>query len=425
MTTKPKARKYRIRMRSTTEPENGTNGEAPAPPDVPVPAETDTETPRRPFRYIYHVVALAFIVAFAAFISARYLDFPKSSYSSFIDIRIIPTGAELSYARSAIGGSRDAQSTALVQTFAETLTSDRVIGSARDQVNSISGDTAAETTPPARDSATDRFKGYLSRIVDKLNYGREIDGPTDELKRLRRSIEVDNIRGSFVVRVSVKMTDPQRAALFASALVDAYTDISNAENSEAQDRIRASYRARLEDMDAELSTIIEEELELREQLGAVDLEARILTLNRSIDDLSEMIIPLRIQLERISGVDPDDSGLKSLQQQVASLEATMDDMVEERKLLTKLEFELRTNWKRQDSIAAAITEVRNALYSPVLDRENGVVNISILRTPKVSDVPDPPSPLQIAAIAWFGTLILALCAAVIFVLFENVTRPYD
>lgn len=387
---------------------------------------SDSSNPGRGFlQNVYLMLFLATVVAVAAYVSARHFDFPKSSYTSFTDIRIIPTGAELSYARSALGGSRDAQSTALVQTFAETLTSDRVVQAALERVATITEDDKEETSPPPETSGTDRFKGYLSRAANQLNYGEVTTQPADELSRIRRSITVDNIKGSFVVRVSVKMKKPQRAAAFASALVDAYTDILNDENTGAQNRIRASYRARLVEMDAELSSIIADELELREKLGAVDLEARLLTLNRSIDDISAVIIPLQVQLESHRNVDPNDSGLKSLQQKVASLEATMADMIAERKLITKMEFELRANWKRQESIAEAITEVRNALYSPALDREHGIVNINVLRTPKVPVVPDPPTPLQVAVISWFGFLVLAFCVAVAVTLFENVTRPYD
>lgn len=422
MTMTAKVKRYRTRA---AEPSKGGSEEQASLDEEDVQDAEQMTQPESPWKWAYVVVILAFAVAFSAYMSSRYLGIPKPSYTSFIDIRIIPTGAELSYARSAIGGNRDAQSSALVQTFAETLTSDRVITAALEQVRAVAGDDAASPVAQKDMGAAERFKGYISRLVDRLNYGRDITGTADELQRLRRAIVVDNIKGSFVVRVSVRMKDPERAAYFASALVEAYTVILNEENSEAQDRIRASYRTRLEAMDAELSTIIEEELELRETLGAVDLEARVQSLNRSIDDISTMIIPLRIQLERISNVDPDDVGLRSLQQQVAALETRMEGMIAERRLLTSLEFELRANWKRQDSIAAAITEVRNSLYSPALDREHGIVNINVLRMPKVSDVPDPPTPLQLAAIAWFGTLVLAFCLAVAFALFRNVTRPYD
>ena len=420
---KAKVKKYRIR--GATPPKGGADV-ADSPTDETAQdgiATTAGEMPH--LKWSYLVVAMAFSVAFMAYISSRYLDIPKPSYTSFIDIRIIPTGAELSYARSAIGGSRDAQSSALVQTFAETLKSDRVITSALDQARGVIGDAADGDATLKEVGAVARFREYLSRIVDRMNYGRDIPGSSDELLRIRRSIVVENIKGSFVVRISVRMKVPERAAYFASALVEGYIAILNEENIEAQDRIRTSYRARLETMDTELSQIIEEELKLREKLGAVDLEARILSLNRSIDNISTMIIPLRVQLERISNVDSSDSGLKSLQQQVAALEDRMDGMIADRRLLTTLEFELRANWKRQESIATAITEVRNSLYSPALDREHGIVNINVLRTPKVSDIPDPPTPLQIAAIAWFGTLVLAFCAAVAFALFKNVTRPYD
>jgi len=355
-------------------------------------------------RWRWRIVVLAGAAAVAVFVAARFGGFPSPTYTSSAEIKIIPTGAELSYARSALGGSRDSQSIALVRTFIETMKSDAVVNRAISQL-SASDSSGPSAGPP--NPYVQKLKSLINRTkqaIEYLNYGDVAAAAPDPTAVYRDAITIQSIAGSFVIRLNVTLDDPNTSVALAKSLVNALRSVLAEQNAAAKDQIRDRYAQRIQTLELDLEALIGEELRIREDIGALDLEAQLELLTGTLTEQVSMLMTLKFQFDQF----PDRSESQHSQpliRKIDALESQIGEVTQLRSDLKKKDFQLRSNRFQQESLAEAIALGRQVFSSPVLGDETGVVGIDIVRAPKKALRPDPPTPLLLAAMAAFGVIV--------------------
>ena len=363
-------------------------------------------------RWRLRIAVLAVVVAVGAYFAARYAGVPSATYTSSAEIKIIPTGAELSYARSALGGSRDSQSIALVRTFIETMKSDAVVNRAISQLPVGEGnEVLAEDANPFVEQLKSLIQSARDTI-EYLNYGDVIDGEADPTLAYRDAITIQSITGSFVIRLNVSLKDPDTSVALATALVDALQSVLIEQNAAAKDQIRDQYSQRIQTLERDLVGLIDEELRIREEIGALDLEAQLELLTETLTEQTSMLMTLRFQFDQFPERS-DSQHSQPLIRKIDALKTQIREVTQLRSDLVKKDFQLRSNRFQQDSLAEAIALGRQVFSSPELGDETGVVEIDIVRAPKKAVRPDPPTPLLLAVIAGLGVIV---CGYVLLIL---------
>lgn len=347
---------------------------------------------------------LACAAAVAVFVAARFGGFPSPTYTSSAEIKIIPTGAELSYARAALGGSRDSQSIALVRTFIETMKSDAVVNRAISQLP-VSGNSEPLDGQP--NPYVQKLKSLIKRTkqaIEYLNYGDVVEAASDPTTTYRNAITIQSITGSFVIRLNVTLDDPDTSVALARSLVSALRTVLTEQNTAAKDQIRDSYTLRIQGLEQDLAALIDEELRIREEIGALDLEAQLELLTETLTEQTSMLMTLRFQYDQF----PDHSDSQHAQpliRKIGALENQIGTVIRLRSDLVKKDFLLRSNRFQQESLAEAIALGRQVFSSPELGDETGVVEIDIVRAPQKAARPDQPPPLLLAVMAALGVIV--------------------
>lgn len=355
-------------------------------------------------RWRWRIVVLACAAAVAVFVAARFGGFPSQTYTSSAEIKIIPTGAELSYARSALGGSRDSQSIALVRTFIETMKSDAVVNRAISQLPNDEGGGSSAGQP---NPYVQKLKSLIKRTkqaIEYLNYGDIVEGAPDPTTVYRDAITIQSITGSFVIRLNVTLDNPETSVALANSLVNALQDVLIEQNATAKDQIRDRYAQRIQSLELDLEALINQELHIREEIGALDLDAQLELLTETLTEQTSMLMTLRFQFDQF----PERSESQHSQPLIRKIEALKNQIREVTQLrgeLVKKDFQLRSNRFQQESLAEAIALGRQVFSSPELGDETGVVDIDIVRAPQRAVRPDPPTPLLLAVMAALGIIV--------------------
>ncbi|MBC2835217.1 hypothetical protein [Paragemmobacter straminiformis] len=278
-------------------------------------------------------------VGLAGFLMARQDMQSSPVFTSATDIQIFPGDLQLEFARKALGGSRDAQTASVVRSLTEELTGDGVLARAVE---------IAFAERPAPEVAAKR-KGPLSRWSEWLNYGQLPEAAADPLAPYREALTIDSIDGSFVMRISASMGDPQSAADLANAVYAAYSERRMAARDEAREALRASYAAKIEDAREELDALIRREIELdREVAPAAPVAAA-------------------------------GAGAAAAVAAAPSVKAVA---------------ELRANLQNQDALVRSIGALRSELVTREIDNTNLGGDASVLRRAVPPVVPDGATPLM-------------------------------
>lgn len=375
-------------------------------------------------RWRWWIAVLACSAAVAVFVVAKIGGLPSPSYTSSTEIKIIPTGAELSYARSALGGSRDSQSTALVRTFIETMKSDAVVNSAIAQLPTGDDDGSSVGQPNPYGQKLKSLINSTKQAIEYLNYGDVIEETPDPTKVYRDAITIQSITGSFVIRLNVTLDDPETSVALAVSLVSALQTVVAEKNARAKEQIRDNYTQRIESLEDDLNVLIAEELHIREEIGALDLEARLQLLTDTLTEQTSKLVTLRFQYDQFSDQQGGPSE-RPLKHKIDVLEAQIAELTQLRGNLLKKDFKLRSNRFQQENLAEAIALGRQVFSSPELGEEYGTVEIDIIRAPRKAIRPDPPTPLALAVSAAIGVVVVSYMLLIFLSAREALTRERE
>jgi len=176
-------------------------------------------------------------------------------FTSATEIELLPGEMQLSFTRNALGGSRDAQIASVVRSISEELTSDDVL--ARAVTNVFGGIPATASEQTQTNSA-----GAGRRFLNWLNYGGTPPEGQDPLAHYREAIDIASIDGSFVLRISATLPDPQHAAQLANAIFVSYEEKQLAEIEATAASVRSAFIERITRADDELQALVAREVEI-------------------------------------------------------------------------------------------------------------------------------------------------------------------
>ena len=407
------------------------------------------------------LLALATVTAAAlAFVSVRYEVGSPRTYTSSVDVRILPSRAELIFARETLGGTSTSQTTALMRTFIEVIRSDKVVEAAALRMSPTDRAAVEEARPGCSTSET------INRLCDRLSVlrgaenGGEAVGASSatgvNLGRYRDAISVSNIEGSFIMRISVSLPSPQAAAELANALVDAYNARVEEADRRALGQIQSDLEARLADLQAALSELRDEEIALRESIGALSLEAEFGRLESALQEQHATLTADRLRAHSLASAidalavlesspaggpaqgvpaqppagEPQSSDvplatpsvqttrLQELRAELASLEV---QVAERSRIIEQLENEiaeaarkqiaLRSVMSRQTELQNTAPNILDALYSVETSyRESGAPAVTLrgATTPLVAD-----GPTALTSALLFGAVSFVLMASLL------------
>lgn len=349
-------------VRSTAEPKERPEFQplGPAEAAVDVPIFSTREFVSLMGRSRLWILLLCLATGLIVFIASREAMQVSPGYTSSVEIEILPGELELSFARSALGGSRDAQVASVVRSISEELKSDAVLAAAVADVFGAEGD------PEASGSAGD---GKMARWLNWLNYGSTSLPARDPLDSYREALDISWIDGSFVLRISATLPDPERAAQFANAVFAAYDDRQRSDLNKIAATMRSAYVGKIDEAEAALQTLVERE-----------------------HDLS---------------VAP--SGLALPPEGMAPAVST----------------ELVLNRQKQDVLVREIAAMRSELAAREIEIAALGPQASVLREAKPSALPDGPTPL-VRAIAYTAGLFVFLVACIVMLtVLRSVRRKAD
>lgn len=227
------------------------------------------------------IVLACIIVGVVVFVLAREDKRASPEFTSSVEVQILPGDFQLDFARKTLGGTREAQIASLVRSFSEQLLSDDVLARA-----------IAGIPDPERVITQAGRKTGIGAYFDWLNYGDLPDFLPDPLDLVREATEISSIDGSFVMRVSVTLSDPERAADLANSIVDAYAQVEGEELERARESLLTAFTTELEKAETELRGLIDEEVRLRGALPA-DPDG----VDETSGPTSEELVELRANLQ--------------------------------------------------------------------------------------------------------------------------------
>jgi len=390
------------------------------------------------------ILAAAVIGALLGYHFVKYEVGSSATYSSSTDFRVIPVRAELEFARDALGGSSAEQTRALIRTVKELITSDDVLNAAL----------ADLPEAPTRQDVGLREGCSTSDLINDICAAVTIAGPGAGgsgigLDVYRNAIAIDQIDGSFVLRLTVSLPNRDLAADLANGLIDAYNEAVESLDGATYARISDAYEQQLADLKAQYSMQLDRELELRREIGAFALEADVDRLQNQLEAqsaaLNEDEIALTATRESLAALEqatasgqpaatgpaapggaeddlrtPVSLGAVRLPTQREVLSAEIEQLTaqieERRQLLETLESTmsetarkqilLRPTIAEQATIRDSIDELTKArLDASRINMANGARAV-ILRQSLVATRVDPPTPVQAALIGGAGGVIL-------------------
>lgn len=260
------------------------------------------------WRLVLALIVLCTVAAWA--FSVLYLA-QKPKFEAAARLNIVPTSEELGYATRFVRGSTFDGGSVLLGTYAEFARTRPVVEPIVDRyieeqaaASGVSADRwiAANSNPP----------GFSpGRILSILNYGQAPTVPLREdlIQTVVEDTKIDNVEGTYLVRLTVEWDDPKSAAWFANALSSAI--IAHAEDASRKtgQQLASTLETRLDEKRAELAGILKQSRDLKSGIGVVDidrqkqslLEARLLeqaqltTDRATLDSARSQVAALRSQ----------------------------------------------------------------------------------------------------------------------------------
>ena len=193
----------------------------------------------------YVVVAVAGIVVLLAL---AYIWFAPTLYSSSVEILVDPRQrqtVETEVSPSGLGTSAAGADTLLLESQVELLRSHNVLDAL------IKAEKLDEDPEFAGDGAAD---GPLKAFVKAVIYGpqsdlnRSISTYDRTIRNLRKRIEVDRKRNTYVISVVVESRDSEKAARLANRLAEIYVSDVNDAGSSATREAATALSSRLDDL---------------------------------------------------------------------------------------------------------------------------------------------------------------------------------
>lgn len=257
-------------------------------------------------RYGAKLVIVVIMIPASVFVFSSLLLFVAPKYSSSVEVTLLPSTGELSFTKNFFGGTRERQANALNKTAREYIKSRPVIERALEIVPiKATEEPSAHIDDGYLDgylegvfSVYDQVSSFLKRAYYTINSGSFVtpDPRTALIEKLQRAIDVTSIEGSFILRIEVTLSDPDKTAAFANALAAAYVDLSSEQATVAARDIKAKLAEQIGVRQEILETLVEEEFDLRRQLGALSLEDERMSLIKTLE--SERLILSSDMVER-------------------------------------------------------------------------------------------------------------------------------
>ncbi len=419
------------------------------------------------YRWLTIVVAL--LGGIAGYTAVKYEVGARPTFTSSTDIRILPSRAELVFARESLGGNSTAQTTALVRTFKELIRSDNVIRSALDELPGAPINLHHNTRTGC--STSDLINGICAAIGQTTTADLSV-APTDSLGFYRDAIAIDDIEGSFIMRLTVSLPDSQTSAEFANALIEAYNREVVAFDDTASARIGDAYHERLTELEADYAALLDKEIAFRESIGALSLEGDIARLQNTLQTQTAALNADQIDLvaleRRLEGlkvarakqqvaeapsagpsapgtaaslaqpiapvVAPLTLGSVRLPTQPELIQADIDaldvQIAERQRIIETLRGEIEEATRKQIMLRPIVTEqatilnsigsIKATLFAPSTTNVASAATAVVLREAGAPDAADPPSAIQAGLVGGAGGLILM---SLILALIALVTAP--
>jgi uncharacterized protein involved in exopolysaccharide biosynthesis len=244
-------------------------------------------------RYWAKLVLVVILIPASVFVFSSLLLFAAPKYSSSVDVTLLPSTGELSFTKNFFGGTRERQANAFVKTAKEYIKSRPVIERALEVVSiKATEEPSAGINDGYLDgylegvfSVYDQVSSFLKRIYNTINSGKfvALDPSTALIEKFQRATDIKSVEGSFILRIEVTLSDPDMAAAFANALAAAYVDLSSEQAAVAARDIKAKLAEQIGMRQEILENLVEEEFELRRQLGALSLEDERMSLIKTLE----------------------------------------------------------------------------------------------------------------------------------------------
>lgn len=169
------------------------------------------------------VVGLVVGCTLAGWLFSALILAQKPTFTAAARLNIVPTSEELGYANRFVRGSTFDGGSVLLQTYAEFAHTRPIVAPIVDRF--IREQAAASGQSEAAWIAANSIPPAFSpgRIVSLLNYGETPPVPLrdDLIDNVIKYTTIENVEGTYLIRISVEWDDAKAAAWFANALADA------------------------------------------------------------------------------------------------------------------------------------------------------------------------------------------------------------
>ena len=240
-------------------------------------------------RYWAKLAVVVILIPASVFVFSSLLLFVSPKYLSSVDVPLLPSTGELSFTKDFFGGTRARQANAFDKTAKEYIQSRPVIERALEIV-------PIKATKELSANVDEGYLGgvfsvyrqvssFLKRTYNTINSGKFAtpDPNTALIEKLQRATKVVSVEGSFILRIEVTLSDPDKAAAFANALASAYVDLSSEQAEAAARDVKAKLAEQIGMRQEILEDLVEEEFELRRQMGALSLEDERRSLIKTLE----------------------------------------------------------------------------------------------------------------------------------------------
>ncbi len=217
-------------------------------------------------------ISLGIFLVSTAIAFAQVLLMP--TYVASASVTVLPSSAELTYSRRFVsdgdGGSDPAA--VMMQTHIENLLSRPVAELTVQHMNRDGGADEAEPEPGPIEALAKQAMAAVKRTYQIVNSGTAAElSPQDKaIAAIQEAVSVDWVQGSYILHISAEAKTPEKAALIANSIAQAYVERSRLVATEAA----AAVRRYLEQEIAQRQTRLDPE-------GISDLRRRLVDIELS------------------------------------------------------------------------------------------------------------------------------------------------
>lgn len=209
-------------------------------------------------------------------------------YTASNKVVILPTDAELNFARTFVQSGNVNPANLMSQTHIEYMLSRTVSKSVIDKMAELTKSQAQEALATESNSSSWKtsvkrgfrsFKNWVRSSYNILNSGKHVplDPYTDIILGLQDNIKLEMVEGTYIIEVSVSWDNPEVAALAANLLAESYIELQREQSLIALDRMEAELQEDLKSSAANSGDI-------REQIRSIRLARSFSIQNLRIID---------------------------------------------------------------------------------------------------------------------------------------------